>query len=87
MELRVYITNTYKSPPLLDQEGGCCRRGRGRGAVSRAVSQQQLLLSGTTRPADVLAVGVVEAQEGQDGLDQPQSCHTPQGRLGTRGEV
>lgn len=48
------------------------------------MTQQQLLLSGPARPADVLAVGVVEPQEGQDGLSQPQSRHAPQRRLRTQ---
>lgn len=43
--------------------------------------QQQLLVSVQPRPRDVLSVGVVEPQEGQDGLKQPQSCHKPERRL------
>lgn len=39
--------------------------------------QQQLLVSVQPRPRDVLSVGVVEPQEGQDGLNQPQSRHEP----------
>lgn len=34
-----------------------------------------------TGPADVLAVRVVEPQESQDGVNQPQSRHKPQRRL------
>lgn len=61
---------------------------RSRGAAERCtVSQQQLLLSGKTRPTDVLAVGVVEPKEGQDGLSQPQSRHTPQRCLRTQGVI
>ena len=46
-------------------------------AVRGAAGQQQLLLAGQTGPTDVLAVGVVEPQEGQDGLGQPQGRHKP----------
>lgn len=66
----------------LDKDGGSGGGGRcGGAAVGQTVSQQQLLLSGATGPADVLAVGVVEPQEGQDGVGQPQSRHSPQRRL------
>lgn len=48
------------------------------------MTQQQLLLPGTARPADVLTMRVVEPQESQDGLSQPQSCHAPQRQLKTQ---
>lgn len=78
---RSYSTNSNTS---LSDENSRCRWRRGGGAaVWRAVSQQQLLLSGATRPADVLAVRVVEPQESQDGLSKPQSRHAPQRHLRT----
>lgn len=81
--MKCIIFRHYLIHSLLDKDGGCCWRmwRCGRAAVRRTVTQQQLLLSGTTRPADVLAVRVVEPQESQDGLGQPQSRHTPQRRL------
>lgn len=54
------------------------------GAVYVRLAQQKLLLSGQTRPADLLTVRVVESQEGQDGVNQPQSCYTPQRDLQSR---
>lgn len=47
------------------------------------MSQKQLLLSGQARASDLLAMGVVEAQERQDGVCQPQHCDTPEGGLCT----
>lgn len=45
------------------------------------MTEEMLLLPGQAGPADVLAVGVVETHEGQDGVGQPQCCHTPQSNL------
>lgn len=77
------VVNHHLTLCPLDKDGGCCGRmwGGGGAAFRQTVSQQQLFLSGSTRPDDVLAVRVVETQEGQDGLSQPQSRHSPQGRL------
>lgn len=45
------------------------------------MTEEMLLLPGQAGPADVLAVGVVETHERQDGVGQPQCCHTPQSNL------
>lgn len=54
------------------------------GTIYMRLAQQELLLSGQTRSADVLTVRVVESQEGQNGVNQPQNCYTPQRDLQTR---
>lgn len=51
--------------------------------IQRRVSQKQLLLSGQARASDLLAVRMVEAEEGQNGVGQPQPCDTPKGSLCT----
>lgn len=51
------------------------------GAVAVGLSQQKLLLPGQTWPVHALTVGVVEPQERQDDLDQPEATHTPKSEL------
>lgn len=41
------------------------------GTIYMRLAQQELLLSGQTRSADLLTVRVVESQEGQNGVNQP----------------
>lgn len=61
-------------------------RRRGRPAVGQAAAKQQLLVSVQPRSGHVLVVRVVEPQEGQDGLGEPQGRHAPQRRLRTESE-